>query len=339
MIGSATTDLGSGTTSRDAVTKSLLTDGQRLPCVLQPATPDVRLAEWAAANRDWIEGLLHEHGAILFRGFDLPTPAAFEQAVAAACGDLFADYGDLPRNSAGEKIYESTPYPNDQMILWHNESAHLSSWPMRISFYCVTPATAGGCTPIIDTRGLMHQLDPDVIEAFRTKGLMYVRNFSDNIEPTWQQFFRTTDRSVVESMCRAAGSEFEWRPNGALRIIQRSRAVMRHPVTGDDVFFNQVQHHHIACVDEDTREGLRALFDDEDLPRHVYYGDGSPIPDEVMEHIGSVYENVTVRFTWQRGDMILLDNMLTSHARDTFEGPRQIVVAMGRIQHLDQLAT
>lgn len=324
---------------RDAVRTSLLPGGGRLPCVIEPAIDGVVLADWCAAQRDWIDELLHEHGAILFRGFDLSTVEAFERAAKAAFGDLFAEYGDLPRNRAGEKIYESTPYPADQMILWHNESAHLPSWPMRIGFYCVKPATVGGCTPIIDTRALMHQLDADVIDAFRAKGLMYVRNFSDAIEPTWEQFFHTSDRTVVEEMCRAAGSEFEWRPDGSLRIIQRSRAVMRHPITHDEVFFNQLQHHHIACVDEETRDGLRALFDDDALPRHVYYGDGSPIPDQVMEHIGSVYENVTVRFTWQQGDMIVLDNMLTSHARDAFEGPRHIVVAMGQIQHLDRLQT
>jgi len=336
MTGSQLTEYGD-LLGREAVRTSLLPGGGRLPCVIEPAREGVALAEWCAAQHDWIESLLHEHGAILFRGFDLPTVAAFEQVAKAACGELFAEYGDLPRNKAGEKIYESTPYPADQMILWHNESAHLPSWPMRISFYCVTPATSGGCTPIIDTRALMHQLDPDVIEAFRSKGLMYVRNFSDNIEPTWEQFFHTSDRSVVEQQCRDAGSEFEWRPDGSLRIIQRSRAVMRHPVTHDEVFFNQIQHHHIACVDEETRDGLRALFDDDALPRHVYYGDGSPIPDEVMERIGEVYEKVTVRFTWRQGDMIMLDNMLTSHARDTFSGPRHIVVAMSRIVHLDQL--
>lgn len=336
MTGSPLTEYG-GLLGREAVRTSLLPGGGRLPCVIEPAGEGVALAAWCAAQRDWVETLLHEHGAILFRGFDLPTVAAFEQVAKAACGELFAEYGDLPRNQAGEKIYESTPYPADQMILWHNESAHLPSWPMRISFYCVTPATSGGCTPIIDTRALMHQLDPGVIETFRSKGLMYVRNFSDAIEPTWEQFFHTGDRAVVEQTCRDAGSEFEWRPDGSLRIIQRSRAVMRHPVTHDDVFFNQLQHHHIACVDEETRDGLRALFDDDALPRHVYYGDGSPIPDEVMEHIGEVYQRVTVRFTWRKGDMIMLDNMLTSHARDTFSGPRHIVVAMSRIVHLDQL--
>ena len=67
---------------------------------------------------------------------------------------------------------------------------------------------------------------------------------------------------------------------------------MKHPKTKEEMFFNQVQIHHIYCVDEDTRDGLRALFDEEDLPRNVYYGDGSPIPDETMEHLGQVFEKI-----------------------------------------------
>lgn len=36
-----------------------------------------------------------------------------------------------------------------------------------------------------------------------------------------------------------------------------------------------------------------------------------------------------MRFDWQRGDVVMLDNMLAAHARDPYEGPRKIVVAMG----------
>lgn len=310
----------------------------KLPLVVEPAVPGIVLAEWAGQNREWVEEQLKDHGAVLFRNFDLPSPADFERSAKAVYGELFADYGDLPRNAAGEKIYESTPYPADQMILYHCESSHLPSWPMKISFHCVTPAEKGGCTPVFDTRKVLHYLDPAVVEAFRTKGLMYVRNFSAGVDPTWEQFFHTSDRAKVEQMCRHAGSEFEWRADGGLRIINRTPGIVRHPRTGEDLFFNQVQIHHIACVDEETREGLRALFDEEDLPRNVYYGDGTPIPDEVMDHIGQVFEQVAVRFQWQKGDMIMCDNMLVMHARDTFEGRRQIVVAMGQMMTAEQLA-
>ncbi|MBC5800006.1 MAG: TauD/TfdA family dioxygenase [Candidatus Eremiobacteraeota bacterium] len=318
-------------TGREHVRSALAVAGRGLPIVLEPVDAGIDPAAWCAANRAWLDELLADHGAVLLRNFPLPSPADFSRTARAVWGDLFSDYGDLPRNSAGENIYESTPYPANQMILFHNESSHLANWPMRISFHCVTPAAKGGCTPLLDTRALMNQIESGVMANFRERGLLYVRNFSEGIEPTWQRFFHTDDRATVEKMCRDAGSAYEWRPNGSLRVSRRAQAVSRHPVTGDDVFFNQIQHHHIACVDEETRDGLRALFDDDDLPRHVYYGDGSPIPDDVMAYLGELYESVAVRVPWQRGDMLVLDNMLTAHARDPFEGPRHIVVAMGRM--------
>ena len=38
-----------------------------------------------------------------------------------------------------------------------------------------------------------------------------------------------------------------------------------------------------------------------------------------------------MRADWQEGDIALLDNMLTAHARDPYSGPRKIVVAMGQM--------
>ncbi|GJG89260.1 syrP protein [Gemmatimonadetes bacterium T265] len=315
----------------DGVRTYTVAPGQPLPLVVEPTDGAPDLAAWNAANREWVEAQLLTHGGVLFRNWNLPSPADFERAAKAIYGELFGDYGDLPRNAAAEKIYESTPYPADQMILFHCESAHLPSWPMKISFHCVTPARVGGATPVFDTRTVLTRIDPAVVDAFRTKGLMYVRNFSRGVEPTWEEFFHTTDRASVEQACRDAGSDFEWKPDGGLRVINRTRGVAPHPKTGEELFFNQVQIHHIYCVDEDTRDGLRALFDEQDLPRNVYYGDGSEIPDETMQHLGEVFEQTCVRFAWQKGDMIMLDNMLVAHARDTFEGPRQIVVAMGQM--------
>jgi alpha-ketoglutarate-dependent taurine dioxygenase len=310
------------------VKTSYLEPEGKLPLVLQPGVPDLDLAEWAASNRDYLEQELLKHGAILFRGFGVRSVAEFENAAAAACHELFGDYGDLPREAMGKKIYESTPYPPDQAILFHNESSHMHRWPTRQWFYCVVAAREGGETPIVDCRRIYQLLDPRLVERFERKRLMYVRNFIAGLDVTWQDFFKTTDRATVEEYCRAAGMEAEWKADN-LRVRKVCPAVIRHPKTGEMSFFNQLQLHHVSTLAPEIRSSLLSMFREEDLPRNVYYGDGSPIEDSTVEEIIRLYWQTSVSFPWQEGDVLFVENMLTAHARSPFVGPRKIVVAMG----------
>lgn len=313
------------------VKSSTLGPGQNLPLVLEPAVESVDLAEWVRNNHDFIQTNLLKHGAILYHGFNLKGPEDFERVATAVCKELFAEYGDLPRAGVAGKIYKSTPYPNDKMILFHNESSHMNRWPMKINFFCVKAAEQGGITPIVDCRRVASEMDPKILQVFAEKGLMYVRNFAESLDVSWQHFFHTDNKKEVEDSCREAGMTCEWTSGDGLRIRQVCRAVTRHPKTNEVIFFNQVQLHHVYCLDPETRQSLMSLFKMEDLPRHVYYGDGTPIPESVMDHVGEVYEKVAVRHAWSEGDMITLDNMLTAHARDPFVGERKIVVAMGEM--------
>jgi alpha-ketoglutarate-dependent taurine dioxygenase len=307
------------------------------PAVVTPAIDNVDLAAWCTGHKEELDGYFDKHGAILFRGFSLTDAADFEKVASAIAGDLFAEYGDLPPESASERVYGSTPYPPDKMILFHNESSHLSSWPLRQFFFCVTPAPDRGETPLLDCRAALDGLDPELREEFTEKGLMYVRNFSEGIDVPWQDFFHTDDRSEVERICSEAGMSCEWTGNG-LRIRQLAQAVRSHPRTGEQIFFNQIQLHHVSCLDEETRTALRQLFADEELPRNVYFGDGSQIPDEVVDRIGELYEELCVEFPWQQGDLIAVDNMLVAHARRPFSGPRKLLVAMGEMVAASDLA-
>ena len=160
---------------------------------------------------------------------------------------------------------------------------------------------------------------------------MYVRNYTDGLDVSWQSFFRTDSRVVVEDYCKAASIDFEWREGDVLRTRQIRPAVAQHPKTGDAVFFNQLQLHHISCLEPDVRDSLRATFREEDFPRNVYYGDGSPIEDDIIEEIREASRQSETRFPWQPGDILMLDNMLAAHGRSPYKGQRKIVVAMGEM--------
>jgi alpha-ketoglutarate-dependent taurine dioxygenase len=309
----------------------------RFPLLLTPGVDGVDLAAWCTSHADELDGHLDKYGAVLFRGFDLATAADFEAVASAIANDLFAEYGDLPPESANERIYGSTPYPPDKMILFHNESSHLSSWPLRQFFFCVTPAPDRGETPLIDCREICQRMEPELLEEFDRKGLMYVRNFSEGIDVPWQDFFHTDDKAKVERVCADAGMTAEWTSLG-LRVRQLAKAVRIHPRTGERIFFNQIQLHHVHCLDNETRTALRQLFADEDMPRNVYFGDGSPIGDDTVDRISELFEELCVEFPWQKGDLIAVDNMLVSHARRPFSGERKLLVAMGHMVNDSELA-
>jgi amino acid adenylation domain-containing protein len=308
-----------------------LPGGGLLPLLIEPTEAGVNLAEWVRGERAHLDALLSRHAALLFRGFSLNSTAAFERFADAACPSLYSDYGDLPRGSAGGRVYSSTPYPPDQPILFHNESSHLHSWPMKIMFCCLKPPARGGQTPLADCREVYRLLHPRLREEFERRGLRYVRNFTDGLDVAWQEFFHTGERAEVERRCREAGITCEWLDGGGLRTSKAARAVTRHPRTGEAVVFNQVQAHHASFLRPEVRESLLRLYGERGLPRNVYYGDGGVIPDAVMAEVAAVYERAAVEFEWEEGDAVLVDNMLAAHGRRAYEGERRVVVAMGEM--------
>ena len=135
---------------------------ERLPLVITPAVDNVDLASWCASHAEDVERYLARHGAILFRGFPLADPPEFEAVASTIAGELFADYGDLPPEETGQRIYHSTPYPHDKMILFHNESSHFSSWPLRQFFFCVVPSAVliGISAPVVVPKPMVTRLIP-----------------------------------------------------------------------------------------------------------------------------------------------------------------------------------
>jgi amino acid adenylation domain-containing protein/FkbM family methyltransferase len=323
-------------TENNLIKTSEIRPGEKLPLVIQPATDEVDLIDWARNNQAFIQRELLSHGAILFRGFDHDWTAEFEQFASAICDDLFNENGEHPRESVSGHVYTPVFYPSEQQLLWHNENSFNLRWPMKIWFCCLIPAEQGGETPIVDSRKVFQALNPRLRERFIEKQVMYVRNYGNGLGLNWETVFRTNERSEVEELCRRTSMSYEWKPGNRLRTECVRPAAGQHPATGEMVWFNQAQHWHISCLDAATRESIQSVLREEDWPRSCYYGDGTPIEDSAMAEILGVYKELEVSEPWRRGDVLLLDNMLTAHARNAYKGVRKLLVTMGEMSSYDE---
>ena len=299
--------------------------------LLEPAVEGLNLVDWATANRQHLEHELLQYGAILFRGFNMNTVDEFEQFMTSFVGELLDySYRSTPRTPVSGKIYTSTEYPAHQNIPLHNEMSFTRQWPMMLGFFCMEAAEEGGETPIADSRKVYERIDSSIRDRFSRRRVRYVRNYQDALDLTWQNVFQTANRAEVESFCRSSGIEFDWKGDEELCTSEVAQAVAEHPRTGEIVWFNQAHLFHVSSLESEIRDSLLKSSAGAP-PRNAFYGDGSLIEESDLEAIRAAYAKEAVIFSWQTGDILLIDNMLTAHGRRPYRGTRKIVVGMGRL--------
>jgi alpha-ketoglutarate-dependent taurine dioxygenase len=314
----------------DLVQTTFLQSNVSLPLVIEPKIQDLDLIDWAKNNRSFIEKFLYKHGGILFRNFKIDDVEKFEQFIKVTSNSELLPYqdGSSPRTLVKGNIYTSTDYPASQRISLHSELSYASTYPLKIYFYCVKPAEKGGETPIADIRKVCDRISLPTRDRFRQKQIMYVRNFGNKLGLSWQKAFETLNIKTVENYCQENDIQVKWKIDGNLQTNQVRPAIVNHPKTGEMVWFNHAAFFHISTLEPKIRQTLLAEFTEAELPYNTYYGDRSAIKPEVIEEIRMAYCQETVTFSWQTGDILMLDNMLTAHGRNPFIGSRQVVVGM-----------
>ncbi|MFD8495078.1 TauD/TfdA family dioxygenase [Amycolatopsis sp. NPDC059657] len=291
-------------------------DGASIHDRIQLDRPDIRKA-------------LTEHGAVLFRGFEVGGVDGLDQAVRELSGaPLTYSERSTPRSRISGNVYTSTDYPPQEEIFAHNENSYQAVWPLTLYFYCIEPPLTQGATPLSSTRAVYESIDRDIRAEFERRKWMTVRNYSDELGLPWREAFNTEDRAEVDAYCAHNGIETEWLDGTRLRTRAVREPAHDHPVTGERVWFNHATFFHVSTLPAEIREGLLEMCGEENLPNNTYYGDGAPIPDEVVEHLRSCYRAASTRFDYQRDDLLVVDNMLATHAREPFTGRRRIAVAM-----------
>ncbi|MDH6439008.1 alpha-ketoglutarate-dependent taurine dioxygenase [Streptomyces sp. SAI-144] len=287
-------------------------------------------AGWAAEHHDTLRALVLEHGGVLVRGLGLSDPATTEAVFRRLTSGLMPDREPFaPRRSYGGGVYSTTKWPPNQQMCMHHEVSYGLEFPGLLLFACLEAPGAGGATALADASAVLRDLPRELVSRFERVGWLLTRSYHEEIGASVEEAFGTDDRAAVERYCRRHAIEFAWQSDGSLHTRQRRGAVLRHPDSGLPCWFNQIAFLNEWTMEPEVHEYLVDMYGADGLPFNTRFGDGDPIDVDVVRTINEVYDAHTVREPWQDGDLLLVDNIRTAHSREPFEGPREVLAALG----------
>lgn len=291
------------------------------------------LSEFLNSNKSEVLAALDQSGAVIFRGFGVKTPENFQAAVDVLTPTPF-DYrgGGSPRSKVSGKISTSTEYAASQHIPLHIEGSYFPVAPEFIWFFAQNPVADRGNTPIGDMRIILSNIDTEIVDEFRAKGLVYVNNLNDGsgFGKSWQEAYGSSDKQEVSAYLDSKGYSHSWKSDGGLRVELHAPAIRQHLRSGEAYWCNQAPNWHHATQDAKTRQAVFKIYGEpSNFPKTVFFGDHSEIPDEMIVHVDEKLRKSEVVFDWQKNDVMLLDNQWISHGRQPYsDKSRKILVSL-----------
>lgn len=308
---------------------SFLLGGDAGPVLVDDMGTHMPLNELIGLQLQNVRELLAQHGAVLFRNYPVTSADDFHAVVSALSDDhLKYEYRSTPRSEVTDRVVTSTSYPAALEIPLHNENAYHHQWPRTVAFCCLEPAASGGETPIANMRDVTAHIGAELMEKFEHRRVEYIRHYHEGVDLSWQSVFQTDDRGKVREYCEANRISCEWIDGRLLRTSGIAQGVARHPISGEKVFFNQAHLFHVSSLGSLNAEAMIGMYGLNRLPRHARFADGSEISDAELRRIGEAFKKSTIAFPWQKGDVLVLDNMAYAHGRRPFKGKRTVLAAL-----------
>ncbi|KFK39444.1 hypothetical protein AALP_AA3G245700 [Arabis alpina] len=307
-------------------------ESKLFPAVISPSSsipvPSLPLfTQTIKTQKPYLDSLLHESGAVLFRGFPVNSAVEFNDVVEAFGFDELPYVGGAaPRTSVVGRVFTANESPPDQKIPFHHEMAQVPEFPSKLFFYCEIEPNSGGETPIVLSHVVyerMKEKHPEFVQRLEEHGLVYVRVLGEEDDPSspigrgWKSTFLTQDKKVAEERAAKLGMKLEWTEDGAKTIMGPIPAIKYDESRKRKVWFNSMVAAYTGW--EDKRNDPR---------KAVTFGDGKPLPADIVHDCLRILEEECVAVPWQRGDVLLIDNWAVLHSRRPFVPPRRVLASL-----------
>ena len=93
----------------------------------------------------------------------------------------------------------------------------------------------------------------------------------------------------------------------------------------DISFFNAI----LTYLKTDWYRDYIYTLPDIEKPTYIMWGDGTSITDNEYNILTNIYLESEIKFKWEKGDMLILNNLWWAHSRYPFEGERIILNVTG----------
>ncbi|MBW4646263.1 MAG: TauD/TfdA family dioxygenase [Goleter apudmare HA4340-LM2] len=244
-----------------------------------------------------IISLFKSYGVLLFRGFE--TNAEIFKEFSNLLSTDFIDYtgGAFTRRVInGDKTLLSV---NDYQfeIKLHGEMYYQQNIPLLLWFYCAHPASKAGETTVCDGKQFFTEISSSTKELFSKKKL----KFSVNIpQDEWHKKYQTDDLHKLEEMCRNNNTHLKINEDNSIVLEYICPAIIPSRCGKYQVFIN-------------------SLLPTKQLsPKILNFDDDSEIPEDVVAELNEIAERITTNISWQKGDILMIDNTRIMHGRRAF---------------------
>ncbi|MEH2459359.1 TauD/TfdA family dioxygenase [Nostoc sp.] len=248
-------------------------------------------------DKEEIISLFKDYGILLFRGFDVDTEIFKEFTNLLSIDFINYAGGAFSRRviNGDETILSVNDFKSE--IKLHGEMYYQQNIPLMLWFFCANPPLKDGETTVCDGRQFFHEISSSTKELFNKKKLKFTVSIS---KEEWQKKYQTDNLNTLEEICQKNNTHLTVNDDKSILIEYICPAIIPSRCGKYQVFIN-------------------SLLPTKQLnPKILNFEDDSEISDEVVSELNEIAEKITTEISWQKGDILMIDNTRILHGRRAF---------------------